>query len=317
MLRLECTRRPTLVALCAVVFTCPAAASSLQTHPYDLAAPYGVFAMASAGQFTGNGVSSVARTNFGVAEATGDIVLSTGLTPQSAMASYATAPANTSESFAYGSIGLIRLQSQFAHGTPLPARTAAAYGDAGWFDTLTLSSPGLAGLPGQMTFLFYLEGTLFGGLPRGGSTISYTAATDTVFQELFLGVSGAADLVNEYSAALSRQHAVTVNFVWGEPFELMLRGASRVGLGSIFSTLTTGSMSAIDLTLSWGEIQSVTAAGSPVGLYTLVSASGFDYTSSATVPEPSMFYPAALFLAAAYLLRYWRMRRDGKAVRRP
>jgi hypothetical protein len=262
--------------------------------------------MASAGQYTGNGISSTAKTNFGLAPATANIVLQTGLGPQSATASYETVPGNTSSSSAFGSVGLIRLRSQFVHGTPLPARTAAAYADAGWFDTLTISGPGLTGLNGQLTFLFHVEGTLYGGLPRGAADADYGAMTDSIFPELVEQPGGAADLVTAYSETVLRTHAVTVDFVWGEGFELMLRGVDRVGLGSIFSGLPTGSMSVVDLSISWGGIQSVTAAGNPVGTYTVSSASGYDYTASAAVPEPATLYPAALFLGAAYGLRRWR-----------
>jgi hypothetical protein len=281
-----------------------AAASVLSTLPYGMPSPYGVFAMASAGARTGNSISAVGPNNFGVLAASGQIVTNTGLTPQTANASYATTTNNTASSFASATPGIIRISSQFSNGDAVPAITTEAYADAGWFDTLTISNAALDGTPGQVTFTFHAEGTLFGGFPNGSARINYAVATKTSAPELFVNVSGGADTTpgSTYSETVLQNHSVTIDFVWGASFEVLFRAVDRVGLRSVFGGLPAGSTSSVDFssTFYYAGLQSVMADGSPISTYSFTSASGFDYTQAQT-PPASVPEPATVGLCAACL----------------
>ncbi|MBL8220005.1 MAG: PEP-CTERM sorting domain-containing protein [Bryobacterales bacterium] len=281
--------------------------ATLFVHPYGMPAPHGVFAMATAGVHTGNGYSPSGVNNYAIV--TGQTQTALGLTPQNAFASFATSAHNTAASSANASVGVARIASEFGNPDALPAVQAGAYADAGWFDTLTFSAAGLAGQPGQLTFLLGSQATLFGGLGYGNAGVSYMATTTAPAPELFVHEEGSAlPAAGAYSAAIDTIHTVTFDFVWGSGMEFLIRTVDRVTMRTLFGGIPPGSIGTVEHLLFWGGIAGVTANGSPVDTYSLVSASGVDYhhnfdPDAGTVPEPGSIVLVAAGLGAVLGLR--------------
>ncbi|MBL8179281.1 MAG: hypothetical protein JNK48_31680 [Bryobacterales bacterium] len=282
--------KPQITALLAGAFLFTPAQCSMFQHPYGVAGPNGIFAMATAGVHTGNGYSATGVNNYAIT--TGQTITSAapGTAPQTALAIYATTAHNTAASSASATVGTARIASEFANGDALPATGTAAYADAGWFDTLTFSAAGLDGQPGELTFLLGSQGTLFGGLGYGAAGVRYFAGYDTLVPQFEVG-GAALPATGAYQEIINTVHAITIDFVWGTGREIMVRNVDRAGLRTLFGGLPAGSIGTVEHLLYWAGIQNVTANGSPVDNYILVSASGVDYhhnfdPNAAGVPEP-------------------------------
>jgi hypothetical protein len=146
---------------------------------------------------------------------------------------------------------------------------------------------------GHATAHVHISGILHGETPQGSAALSFALATNRTFPELLENFSGRADHVDgPYYEAISETYAVPIDFVWGTSFQLVVRGVTRVGVGSVFGGMPTGSTAGTDFghTIYWDGLDNVSANGDQLDTYGLSAASGADYRQSfgpqADAPEP-------------------------------
>ena len=178
----------------------------------------------------------------------------------------------------------------------------AGFGDTGWIDTMLLGgNPQLNGQVAIASIMLNVSGTL-------------AASGPNVFARLQLAVS--SELAN--SPALhqpfyfiqSPQPGLTISdtlvldlpFIIGTPSEFLIRAMPQAMTSSATSFGNNTSTADFFTTITWGGIQSVTVAGTPLADFTATGGTGIDWTqpfgAASAVPAPSVVPLLILGLAA-------------------
>lgn len=199
--------------------------------------------------------------------------------------------------------------------------TAWAVAFAGYSELITLDSPGLTGLSGQLSANFWLRRTLSGNGEKGG----IGGTTLEVFTQL-----GEDEQRVEYSSPgheplegyryLSSNWPgtlvhLTTDFVFGEPLELELSlYSSNSGTDDFSIAAGEGSYDASsEFILAWAGVSDLAASnGSHISDYTIVSETGTDYSRSFAppIPEPATYSTAGML--ALVIVIFTRRKRNRK-----
>lgn len=287
-------RKPGLVVLafCAVLgmgILCPAWAQSINPYSQRPNAPI-TFAMAIAGEDTGNGISVFTTDNRVLVPTNSQSQLITGSAASADIPLYTTTPGNTAIARSSATFGTIHLFDQSTDGVNSGfANRAGAISDAGWLDRLTISDPLLDGQAGVLTFGMHVEGTLHAGSPRGAAAMELGVSAQTTSALFYRTWSGAVDHFPDFDKTVSETVTFSVPFTFGDPFLLMVRGLARTGLASRPPPAGSNGLADFEHTLFWSGVQGITNGGNPVTDYVLTSASGTNYNQSlapVTTPEP-------------------------------
>ena len=207
---------------------------------------------------------------------------------------------------------------------------------ARFFDFLTIIA-GPPGTPGIVHSLFHLRGSVtassIGYIPPTGGGHDYVDAT----AHAILGISGTgidpghgpypaisnsiyAYATDDATRDIGHEEIIQDNapatipvdepFVSGIPFfvtyTMTAESYTTLEDGDFVHKESGQAASEADFanTLAWGGITSVTDShGVPIAGWTVTSASGFDYSKPATVPEPSTFVLLAIALPSLLLAR--------------
>jgi len=198
-------------------------------------------------------------------------------------------------------------------------------------DTPTLTSPGLSGQPGVVTFGVLLTGTVAGSTKTDNNVANpFDGSAETNWQYLIM--SGTTTLLqlnlddiqrSATSSTINTQvngvqgvdpygfFTIPVPFTFGSGFDFSVQfngGASANGVRDF-----SQEASSLDLTKSvyWGGIVSVTSSGQTITNYQLTSASGFAWDQSfvptSSVPEPTTLALAGIVLVGLGVARRRRV----------
>lgn len=304
----------TLAATGAGVLLIPAAArAQVVLHPYGLTPP-AAFAMATAGQYGGNGIGPFSFSNRVTNNSDDDFHLSIGPGPQSASASHVVVPGNSATATTLANFGIVQFTTSMvdANGS---AQSAAGVADGGWVETWLISDPALNGQAGVMTWGLHIDGLLLAGPPTGSSTAQ-------------VGIDHAGADVNDqfqiqantpqFSLAVNQNYTLNTPFTYGTPFEIMVRAVSISRLSGEPPGGNGSSASAdFDNTMYWTGIQGFTAGGNPVTPAQVVTGSGTNYfqsfaPSAIAAPEPGTSGLLALGGIALPFASFIRRRRRSR-----
>lgn len=215
---------------------------------------------------------------------------------------------------AIAEFGVLRVYAEAHIGYRGPTNIVSKNASATAFfrDDFTINSLNLTDQPGSFTFSLRIDG----GLTATPGVGEKTAYSNPSTASAGLGVSVNRSIVirnstesiwadgtthNQGETFLNELEVFTVPFVYGKRFELtveLFAGAQAVS--------DTGAVciSNLEHTLEWGGISSVNDSGNnPIGDYSILTASGTDFSQA--IPEPSS---ALLLLASASLLGLRRRR---------
>jgi hypothetical protein len=155
-------------------------------------------------------------------------------------------------------------------------------------DSLTITSPGVpTGTPGTLSFSISVNGSL--SAPSGSSAATYQLQADLGGGAFDINASG-----TQYSPGLGGAfigdpfgiYTATISFQYGFAMPLDVELTATVSAGNDFTSTGAGT-SDLGHSLYWNGITNVTASGSPVGSFTVDSATGGNWTNSfVPVPEP-------------------------------
>jgi hypothetical protein len=290
-----------LVALCAACAPPTARAQSV-LHPYGLTPP-SVFAMATAGFYTGNGTGPFSLSNRVTVTGEDDFHLNIGAGTQSSAASYQVVPGNSASAQITAAFGIAQFTSSMTD-NDAAGKSAAGVTDGGWVERFLISDPALNGQSGTMTWGAFLQGTLFAGDTDGLARVQFGvdhagADINEQFQIQANSVPGNAN------QSVSQSYTVTTPFTYGTPFEIMVRVVSLSALSGE-PPLGNGSTASVNFSnsLYWTGIQGFTAGGAPVTPAQVTAASGTNYFRSfaaASAPEPGTFVLILAGAAAGFL----------------
>lgn len=275
-------------------------------HPYGFGGP-AAFTMAAAGGHTGNGIGHFAVSNVNVNPA--DVQIFGGLGLQSANANYTVIPGNAASAQASASLGVLRAAASFSDATGGFANHSGAIADLGWLDLYTISDPLYNGQAGVLNFLLHADGTLDSST-WGSSSWSISAATNSTTLDFLTQQGCDSRFVNPCAVPVNSTYVVSVPFVFGVSFEMLIRSLVTAGMPSVGDSVPPGAAGSVNFlnTIYWAGIQSVTVGGTPITGFTISAASGLDYTLSLE-PNGEAPEPATLPVVASSFLVAWAIRR--------
>lgn len=212
-----------------------------------------------------------------------------------------TAPSVSASATAESGFGWAQARSQFSG--PNNAAWPGAFATAGWEDSVTISSPGMAGAGGKIRFLLHVQAQLE-AQPLGnvGAQLQVRAYGAPGFAGTWATWAGQGQPFFPYAQTVDEVVELETGFVFGQPFELgvFVRADARTASMGFSSHLPVTS-SWVELSdLHWGGISAVTNhLGTPLA-YTIGSAAGVDWAGPVTapVPEPTSWLLMAAGLAA-------------------
>ena len=285
--------------LCMMLaLACVASADTI--NPYGVPSP-GAFAMSTAGGWTGSGTGILNLDNRSLFPATDQV--SVGLGVQSTSAAYQSIPGNNAAAQAIADVGIFKIAANYFDATGGFHDHTEAIADAGWLDFYTISDATHTGQNGVLTFLVHADGQFTGA---GGATWALGVSSNNALD--FSTTEGACDwrFVGSSPCPLNinSDYLVSVPFVFGTGFEMMIRSFTRAGLPSIGPSGPPNLGTDVNFlnTIYWAGIQSVKVGGQSIDGYSISAASGADYTHSfapvSAVPEPGAFGMLALGLVA-------------------
>ena len=287
-----------MMSICLILAIAGLAAADT-IHPYGVSSP-GVFSMSIAGGWTGNGLSVLSFDGRVLDPATSRVAIGAGF--QSTSASHETIPGNTASAQAIANIGIFKLGASYSDATGGFHNHTAAIVDVGWLDLYTISDPLYNGQNGVLTFVMHADGEI-----SGAGAGQWQLGASTSFAINFSAVESGCDVRFPGSSpcplTVNSDYAVSVPFVFGTSFEMMIRSFAVAGLPSIgdSSPPNTGTDIGFLNTIYWAGIQSVKVGGQAINSYSISAASGADYTQSfapvSEVPEPEAFWMLAIGLA--------------------
>jgi hypothetical protein len=205
--------------------------------------------------------------------------------------SYANAAQNVSGS-AHGTtgFGLIKLYADYA--APNTAAFPAFRATGGWNDSITIvpSNPALNGTAGSFTATLHLDGqlqALAGFNSSAGFQITGYKNGNVLPGTWIYTYSGQGQIGFPYNQAVNTDVTFAVPFTFGQPFTFGFYGLAWARTASAASVpgLNTG-FADFDHTVTWQGITNVTSGSNPAA-YSLTSATGLDWSSPVTVPEPA------------------------------
>ena len=192
----------------------------------------------------------------------------------------------------YSTFGLLRLSGEITSSNDPAALplTQSFRAEARFRDSLTINSPGLLGTSGRVTGLYLLDGAIgYSGLL---DPLNPNQARGHVDYTSVLSVNGVSDII-EYrlrddgttgdTDILGAPQDFTVDFTFGSPFTLQW---SVTTSGRVPVRVQGMAYSALNQTATWQGISEVTDAGGTSVPFTVLAASGTDYSSP--IPEPSV-----------------------------
>lgn len=303
----------TAAGICALL----APVASAQVNAYGTLddAPI-AFAMATAGQWTGNGIGLFSGDNRVLHNATSFDQVNTGASASAEVATYVATPGNTAVARSFATFGVIRLYAHMQDSNPVqqePSTTAIA--DAGWLDRITIFAPGLNGQAGVLNFSLFVSGNLDADSPRGGASMQIGVDSPFGVDDAEVWQAGADNHIIVGEGPVAESVPFSVNFTYGTPFLMSVRGLAAASTASRDPVPGSSALADFYNTVNWNGIQSITAGGAPVSGYSITSASGVDYTQSfaaAAAPEPGTM---ALLGAALAALGIGAVRRRHRARR--
>ena len=289
----------TIAAMAAIATTSLAA----PILPYGATRP-GSFAVATAGYWTGNSIGPYS-TNLVLGNPNTQQFSGTGL--QTASAAYTAIPGSTSSAQAQAQLGVLKLSSEYlfsVSGSGSVQEVAASLSDAGWADQYTISNASLTGQSGVLKFFLHVDG-LLSASGWGGSTFSISVQTQP-FASNFLTQFG-CDSRNlpACSTPVNSNYEVSVPFVFGTSFEMMIRAIAQASMPSLIGPQPPGQAAAdFQNTIYWAGISSVSIGGNVISDYSISSQSGTNYSASlapgSEVPEPSTYLVVAAGLCLLF-----------------
>ena len=188
---------------------------------------------------------------------------------------------------------------------------------AGWHDTLTISSPGLAGTQGTFLPVFTVHGSLSGSAAGSDPPFSSFSDVSTIasFLSSVIGVgrnqqraitchADAGDSICAMSGdSYGTWRLAPVPFEFGAPFTIDVTADAGVFLRTVQDGATEGTAD-FGSTVAWSGLAGVRdASAAPVASFTVSSSSGFNYA-----PEPGNLSLGAAAWGALSRLRTRRAR---------
>jgi hypothetical protein len=145
-------------------------------------------------------------------------------------------------------------------------------------DVLTVTAPGVpAGTPGTLAYTIHASGGL--SAPSGSSAASwgFQSALGTLsFNMSPQGRFNSPDLSSPgYQGDPLGDFTATISFQYGSPLQLIVQCSANAGASNSFTSL--GHATVTDFHFDWRGISNVTANGSPISNFTIVSQTGTQY----------------------------------------
>jgi hypothetical protein len=209
---------------------------------------------------------------------------------------------------AAASFGILHSQASTSVNVSNTPEIAFTNAIAQFEDIITINFAPFTGQPGTMFLGYTLDGTI--------ASSGQDAAFGAVFAEVGTSLQQSTQVFYSSSFSGSAEFPMAFNFVFGQPFGLLMGLSTASGLitdtsASPTAGLGQGTASAnFGNTLILSEIRLEDQGGNPVTAATFSSASGTVYSSDGVVPEPGTFSVVAAAILVGYAFHIRRRRRS-------